>query len=1483
MRFLKRIIQWTIGIICGLYLSLQIAMHIPAAQQWAGSFASSALKELWNWDISIGRIRFGLLNRVIIDDINLKDQNDSTMLHASRLAAKINILPFFEGKVSIANIQLFGTQANLYQSSPEEKPNFQFLLDTFSSNDTTSTPLDLHIGSVLLRRVDVRWDKQWMPKKEVGVVDFNHLHVNDIAVTAHIRTLQEDSLNIAIKRLSFNESNGFALKKLSFDVNVGKHRGELSKFLLLFPNSSLDIPSIRASWQSSPNGKDWSEWLQGLTMHGGVSLCFTPSDFKSFLPNLHNADEPVRLSTQFYVSDTCLNIPRLDIKNNGSFVLESGIFAKGISHDPTWMVDIRNITATSNIQQFITKTLYGEEKEISPILTRLDTVNIRGRMQFSNKEQQATLRVRNHSGNINISANAKYWNRCDVDVKTDGIKLNKLLSNNGIHPLGKVVLEANILGEIRDAKGRPNISVYTSVPQIFVQNREYNDVVLQCQHKDGLSTLETSVEDQGGVFNALLNLTTETKPRIYGDIELKDFGADRLGLGERYPNTLLSLNTSVDVSMSNIDDLTGSLNIDDFVMETSAHDSIIAGPVHMSVVTDMDRKGWRTIEVSSEPFNLSAEGNFKFTTLATTITNALHKKLPNVIPYKHVSSKADEIKFVADFQDTVLLKRIALQNISLPERINVTGRISKGDSISLQTSIPELRIGKEYLRNSDVNIYGTTESVVAKVKTERLQKGGFVSTSLQAKAADNRLRLTLGLDNNRKPHFGGEVDVTANFMKTNDGKQDIRVWIAPSDIVISDTTWRIHPARIHWDSSVASIHGFKVSQSNTRGIEINGRLSANESDTLKVNLQEINVGYILDLVNFHSVRFGGLASGTAFATGVFAKPNASVDLMVDNFTFNYAPLGTLNAKAKWGETPNFLSLDADIYDPEAFHHTHINGGFNIGSKSIPDGLDLRINTKNFNLAFLNFFTKDIFDNFQGRTSGYCRVFGPFSGIDLEGDMMIEHADFGMSMLGTAYHLQRDSVHLRPGSINIDAVVMDKHARPYEQYARTGGKLQHTALLDGKITFKHFKNLRYDFNIQANKFLGYDFKEFGESSFLATCYATGTIGVRGESGILTVDINAMPEAGTTFTYNVSTPEALTEAGFITFTDNSSASVQTLSKELANRIEEPEPTSDLYINFNLQMTPQAKVKLLMDRKSGDMIQIEGSGRLMAKYHNKSRFNLFGTYHIQDGTYRFSLQDIIRKDFRFQPDGIITFSGDPLKADLALKATYSVHGVSLDDLTSSSLGFAKTQVDCIMNLSGRPEHPVVTFDFDLPNVTEDERQMIRSIVRTEEERNMQAIYLLGLGRFYNFDATGIAQSTTAMNSLLSSTLSTQLNQFLSNATGSTRWNIGTSIKTGEVGWSNLDVEGVLSGKLFDDRLLLSGNFGYREKYYTQRNFVTDVTVEYLLTKNGSISLKAYNQSNDRYFVQSSLNTQGIGIQFRTDFNRFSDLFLWLKPKKD
>ena len=44
----------------------------------------------------------------------------------------------------------------------------------------------------------------------------------------------------------------------------------------------------------------------------------------------------------------------------------------------------------------------------------------------------------------------------------------------------------------------------------------------------------------------------------------------------------------------------------------------------------------------------------------------------------------------------------------------------------------------------------------------------------------------------------------------------------------------------------------------------------------------------------------------------------------------------------------------------------------------------------------------------------------------------------------------------------------------------------------------------------------------------------------------------------------------------------------------------------------------------------------------------------------------------------------------------------------------------------------------------------------------------------------------------------------------------------------------------------------------------------------------MKVYNQTNDRYFTKSSLNTQGLGIIMKKDFNGLRDLFTTKKRKK-
>ncbi len=162
-----------------------------------------------------------------------------------------------------------------------------------------------------------------------------------------------------------------------------------------------------------------------------------------------------------------------------------------------------------------------------------------------------------------------------------------------------------------------------------------------------------------------------------------------------------------------------------------------------------------------------------------------------------------------------------------------------------------------------------------------------------------------------------------------------------------------------------------------------------------------------------------------------------------------------------------------------------------------------------------------------------------------------------------------------------------------------------------------------------------------------------------------------------------------------------------------------------------------------------------------------------------------------------------------------------------------------------------------------------------------NNQVIYLLTIGRFYmqnntaQVESAPVSQTSLAMQSLLSGTISQQLNNVLSNLINNANWSFGTNISTGNEGWNNAEYEGMLSGRLFDNRLLINGQIGFRDNEKSNSNFIGNFDIRYLLVPNGNFSIKFYNQTNDRYFTKNSLNTQGLGIIIKKDFNGLKDLF--------
>ena len=106
-----------------------------------------------------------------------------------------------------------------------------------------------------------------------------------------------------------------------------------------------------------------------------------------------------------------------------------------------------------------------------------------------------------------------------------------------------------------------------------------------------------------------------------------------------------------------------------------------------------------------------------------------------------------------------------------------------------------------------------------------------------------------------------------------------------------------------------------------------------------------------------------------------------------------------------------------------------------------------------------------------------------------------------------------------------------------------------------------------------------------------------------------------------------------------------------------------------------------------------------------------------------------------------------------------------------------------------------------------------------------------------------------------------------------------------------TNEELEVALSTQLFDDRLIIEGNFGVirgnRSDADNANNIVGDVDLTFRLTKR--LSLKAYNHTNikNNYNYYSIENysdfTQGVGISYSQSFDNLREVFNIHKRNKN
>ena len=1444
-------------------------------------FVAEELSDLLNTRVTIGRINIGLLNRIIIDDVLLDDQDEQEMLKVTRLSAKFDIMPFFKGKISISSVQLFGFNINLQKKTPDSPPNFKFVLDAFASNDTVKkdNSLDLRINSILIRRGRMAYHV--LSEEETpGKFNAKHFQLQNIIANISLKALSKDSINLGIKRLSLDEKvSGFSLKKMSLKLVANSRQTSIDNFAIELPETSLKLDTIHLIYDSLKAFDRFTEQVRFSfrTLPSQITL----KDISPFLPALSHFKEPISLDMEVKGTVNQLTCSHLEITaDNRQFRLKGDVALQDLSHPQDAYVfgTLSELTATTRGVGFLVRNLSHDYNGVPPVLERLGNVSFRGEVSGYFTDIVTYGQLHTDLGGVNMdlklsSDKSKGLFAYSGAVKTTDYKLGKLLANE---QLGEITFNLDVHG--RHVTDRlPVVELKGLIASVDYSRYRYENITLDGEYKQGGFNGKVALDDPNGsiYLNGDVNVSSRI-PTFNFQAIINKLRPHDLNLTSKYPDTEFSLKLRANFTGGSVDEMIGEINVDSLEFMS---------PEKQYFMNNMNIRASKQnnenqLRLTSEFLTASVEGKFQYHTLPASILNIMRKYVPSLIlPPKKPIETHNNFQFDIHIYNTDILSTIFDIPLTVYTHSTLKGYFNDPlQRLRVEGYFPRLQYKNNFIESGMILCENPSDHIRARVRLTNLKKKGAVNLSLDAQAKDDNISTTLNWGNSAAVTYSGQLAAVAKFLRTEGEKPLLKamVEVKPTDIILNDTLWQIHPSQVVVDSGKVDVNNFYFSHQD-RYVRINGRLSDNPQDSVKVDLKDINMGYVFDIASISDdVNFEGDATGTAYASGVFKKPVMNTRLFIKNFSLNQGRLGDLNIYGEWDNENRGIRLDASIKDISTTP-SRVTGI--IHPLKPESGLDLNIEANELNLKFLEHYMKSIANDIKGRATGKVHFYGKFKGLNLDGAVMTD-ASMNFDILNTHFAI-KDTILLAPTGLTFNNI----HISDMEG---------HSGRMNGYLHFQHFKNLNYRFEIQANNMLVMNTKESTDMPFYGTVYGTGNALLTGNA-IQGLDVNVAmtTNRNSIFTYINGSVASATSNQFIKFVDKTPRrtiqdSIQIISyyEQLQQKRQEAEEEqkTDIRLNILVDATPDATMKIIMDPVAGDYISGKGTGNIRTEFYNKGDVKMFGSYQINQGVYKFSLQEVIRKDFVIKNGSTITFNGAPLDANLDIQASYTVNSASLNDLipeeSSSIIQQPNVKVNCIMNLSGILVRPTIKLGIELPNERDEVQTLVRNYISTEEQMNMQILYLLGIGKFYTEDARN-NQNSNVMSSVLSSTLSGQLNNALSQVFETNNWNIGTNLSTGDKGWTDMEVEGILSGQLLNNRLLINGNFGYRDNPMANTNFVGDFEAEWLINRSGDIRLKAYNETNDRYYTKTNLTTQGVGIMYKKDFNKWSDLFFWNKWK--
>ncbi len=1474
--------------------ALYVLLSLDGVQTEIRTRASRELSCMLGADVGIRRLGIRPFSRIELRDVTLAIDGDSVAA-IGRVSAGIDFWELVRHGNPVVDYALIdNVRLALWRDSIGAPLNVQCVLDSLRSDNPDNRPasFSLALNTLIIRNASLKYDILSAPAPEPGRFDPHHIHLDSIALNVYAPSIANDCYDIHLEHLAASERSGLALRQMKAQARVTADSMSVSGLMLDFGRSQISLEPMALHYSGFDDIARAIADGNGITVRTAGYSTIYPPEFSALAPVLADFDAIFGIDMDLTASRSHAELRQLRVrKGTGNRLALSlrGSVDHPLQPDSAHF-DLERLETLVTGTELATTLGTHINHTTGALLRRIPRTLLVGRGRGSLSDFEGEVHINGNLGNID--GEISYYGsrrapRISATLDVEDFNAGVLA---GIPDLGTVTgsVEADITRG-RRITGTANADIASIVWKGYAyQHLSAHADMPRADHAEvSLTLADPSAQIQAYAF---LTRDSLDVPCVSATATIANVDFDTLNISALHPDSRFGLKMVAELRGNLAERPRG------FVSFTNIHwlDAANRGlRITRLNITSDETDGRPRLAIASAPIKGSIAGDYHLGTLPAQLRAIAARFVPSLVS---TQPQPDDMPHnVFDFNLEVASTEDISAFFRLPAALaypaSVTGRIDS------RRNYADINIDAPFILQGDKSYENTNLFAVADGRLDAARI--FAGTRFPTQKGEMNISTIIGVTHDtidthidwtieRRIPLNGTLDLTTSIKPLSPPRRpaakpllpfEATVAFRPGTVNFGYETWHIRPSTIRAAADGIYVAGFAL-DSEDQHIGIDGNVSSETGDTLAIDLRNVQLLPIFETLEIDKAMLGGAATGRFRATGLLgSEPYLRCDtLHVDSIGYNRCIIGDADILAEWNNERRAFYLDADITGLDGLP-SRIYGDI----LPFDEALDLNFNAARVPISFLKPFMEAFASDISGHASGECRLYGTFKEIDLEGDVFADSVRIAIDFTNTAY-IATDSVHLRPGRIEIPSTIITD----------TEG---HTARLAGTVGHTFFKEPTFDFRItDADNILAFNGTPAQNPDWYGRIYGSGTAAVYGEPGVVNIEADMATGSGSGFAFVISDRLDAEDYSFITFRDVTPDSLRTPAAkdsrfpESVRRIRErlahteQEEASDYLMRISVDITPDAAMTLVMDAATGDEIKAHGNGHIRMTYDSSDDdLRLYGSYSVLSGSYHFTLQDIIIKDFTIKEGSSIHFDGDPYAIRSNLEAYYTTNA-NLSDLDESFLQdreVARTNVPvhAVMKVNGDIRQPEIAFDLEFPTLTEDTYRKVRSIVSTDDMMNRQIIYLLALNRFYTPDYMG--DNTTKgseLFSVASSTISSQLTSLLGKL--SDNWSIAPNLRSDRGDFSDVEVDVALSSRLLNNRLLLNGNFGYRDKAMNSNQFVGDFDIEYLLNKRGTWRLKAYNRFNDAtYYLRQAATTQGVGIMYRRDFD---NLLNFLKPKK-